>query len=1210
MKRAALFQNALRAIRYFRKNPQTYPISYVPAAYGPSYRRFRSVLLVIGILVSLRLSAQQTSLACNDDMEWTSATFPGLTATSSISPSGAATTNSSINGTTNLTDADLSNSAVITLTANKTGLCTIANTAQATLTVNQGNNAYNLGNYVGFITSTDLSAFTSVRIVALTADGTEVSATSSPIISNVGGGRYQVGFVTSGTGTFTQIRLVLSLNTPLLDCSMSQTVAVYNAFQVKYCPVSTYNCNTATRLDLFNSSLTTTSSGGNLVQLLVTGGVVDEVSTLTPGTTDYTRVVQLLTSLGEKWFQVRDNVKTYPAGTYAGFEISRESLLGLDLLGSITIQARLNGVVVDSESGAGLLLGGDLLAASSRNTVGFTSDAQFNEIRIVFAGTNVGVGETRIYNAVFQNFCEGSTLACNTPTRITSTAYPLALSVINSGLSGAACVGCSIQNQSNAIDADLTNAATLNVTGTVGAIGSLSVRKELASYPAGTFAGFDISNTGLLGLDLLSSISIRTYENGILREAKLGGSGLVNVGLVQGDRQTVGFLATQPFDEVQISVQQLVGVALGPTLVYGPVIQSFCNDAVLECNVPANLTVPANSVFVNAEHTGVDALVCGACTISNTQAVVDGTLSSDFATLVLGASVGSNGEFAVKNAITNYPAGYYAGFDIQTASLLNVNALGGLRIRLYLDGVETPASVSPGYTGTGLLVGASLLSGSNRQIVGVVSENPFDEVHIEFANTIAANLGTIQIYNTVIQPLCNLNPITCGTIRTLVSPNQPVVVESSRTGLQGAVCALCAVQNAGNVVTADPTDFARIAVAAGVLNTGSVSVKNGIVDYLGGSTVGFAIRDLQNLIQADLFGSITLSTYLNGALQQQASGSSLLNLQVVIPIINAGAGVYYVSFTPTLPFDEVRLTLGSLASVLNQIQVYSAFVKPFAPGCSTPVLAFNPIPNRAYIASVYNGQSPISVASYSGTGAVYSAVAGTDYNRLPPGLTMNPATGVITGVPTGPAGTYTFMVEVRDADNQLIGQRLYNIGIESALPVRLVSFTATQEGPATLASWSTSEEIRSDYFDLERSENGKVWTRVGSKSAGGTSKTVRNYSLSDLRPLSGNNYYRLKMVDTDGSYAYSHIEHVYFDASEQAPLYPNPITRSENLRLNISDWSNVSMVRIVSTTGKEVFSARQVPADGIRTQDLTAGIYLVQVIRKEGAISTYKFVKQ
>lgn len=85
------------------------------------------------------------------------------------------------------------------------------------------------------------------------------------------------------------------------------------------------------------------------------------------------------------------------------------------------------------------------------------------------------------------------------------------------------------------------------------------------------------------------------------------------------------------------------------------------------------------------------------------------------------------------------------------------------------------------------------------------------------------------------------------------------------------------------------------------------------------------------------------------------------------------------------------------------------------------------------------------------------------------------------------------------------------------LPVELISFDGYKEDDKNILIWSTSSEHNSDYFVLERSQDGNIWSHVANISAVGNSIEVNKYIYQDLR---FNGYYRLFQYDIDGTMTY------------------------------------------------------------------------------------------
>lgn len=108
------------------------------------------------------------------------------------------------------------------------------------------------------------------------------------------------------------------------------------------------------------------------------------------------------------------------------------------------------------------------------------------------------------------------------------------------------------------------------------------------------------------------------------------------------------------------------------------------------------------------------------------------------------------------------------------------------------------------------------------------------------------------------------------------------------------------------------------------------------------------------------------------------------------------------------------------------------------------------------------------------------------------------------------------------------------------LPVTLKTFEAELKGQYVLLNWSTVEEINSNFFEIEYSEDGRNWTTLGKVQVNGSGSS---YSYNHSSPAA-ENYYRLKQVDIDGRYTYSETRKVNAAGGVQARLYPNPVIGS------------------------------------------------------------------
>lgn len=169
--------------------------------------------------------------------------------------------------------------------------------------------------------------------------------------------------------------------------------------------------------------------------------------------------------------------------------------------------------------------------------------------------------------------------------------------------------------------------------------------------------------------------------------------------------------------------------------------------------------------------------------------------------------------------------------------------------------------------------------------------------------------------------------------------------------------------------------------------------------------------------------------------------------------------------------------------------------------------------------------------------------------------------------------------------------------ISGALPVTLLSFTAKPEGDRVQLAWSTTSEQDADHFIIERSSNLIEYVIAGKVAAKGTTNTRQYYGLTDTKPLPGNNYYRLRQVDHNGtSHLFKPIAAVVSQDDLTVAVYPNPADPARiHVRLrNTGD----GVVRLLTLAGQYLESKVERSSDGVDLVPqlpLQAGNYLIEV---------------
>lgn len=182
----------------------------------------------------------------------------------------------------------------------------------------------------------------------------------------------------------------------------------------------------------------------------------------------------------------------------------------------------------------------------------------------------------------------------------------------------------------------------------------------------------------------------------------------------------------------------------------------------------------------------------------------------------------------------------------------------------------------------------------------------------------------------------------------------------------------------------------------------------------------------------------------------------------------------------------------------------------------------------------------------------------------------------------------------------------------NSLPVTLLNFDAQRNGAVNNLKWTTSQEANSSRFIVERSFDGRNFSEIGVVAAAGFSNAERNYRFTDMSPVKGINYYRLRMVDIDDSYKYSSIKNVRNLGAADISFAPNPVQQFIKVFIE-SEKTEKAQVRITDMSGKVVYSGTYNVVNGanqvsVNTENLSGGTYILQVQLSEGNL-VKKFTK-
>ncbi len=176
------------------------------------------------------------------------------------------------------------------------------------------------------------------------------------------------------------------------------------------------------------------------------------------------------------------------------------------------------------------------------------------------------------------------------------------------------------------------------------------------------------------------------------------------------------------------------------------------------------------------------------------------------------------------------------------------------------------------------------------------------------------------------------------------------------------------------------------------------------------------------------------------------------------------------------------------------------------------------------------------------------------------------------------------------------------------LKINLLDFnvTLTKDKKAEL-KWSAINDDDADGFEIQRSLNQNDWQTIGFENAS-ASNNITNYTFTDNATVAGKTYYRLRLVEKNGSSSFSDIKQIYLSLTKnEMTIAPNPISNTGVLIF--SGGSNaVGILKIRSLSGQTLISKSVIIGYGenripLDVSTLKPGIYIAEFVTKEQRIT-------
>lgn len=370
-------------------------------------------------------------------------------------------------------------------------------------------------------------------------------------------------------------------------------------------------------------------------------------------------------------------------------------------------------------------------------------------------------------------------------------------------------------------------------------------------------------------------------------------------------------------------------------------------------------------------------------------------------------------------------------------------------------------------------------------------------------------------------------------------------------------------------------------LAQNITITGTLNLQQGIIHS---SSAAMPILDANAGIQSCTHDYSHLTetnlgcdnAYIEGPVQKQGLSSS----DFAFPVGAAGklrplflrnaTGSFTAEYHLGDPYIEVGAALGAGIHHISHIEYWNVS----GSGNSGVELSFYD-PNSGGITDM----SALRIARYTGTAWKEAPVA--NYRGTPG------SNGSVTSTVLSEFGSFTLASASGYPNNPL--------------PIELTAFTAIQSNGQIVLHWSLAHETKTLGYVVEKSADAVHFKPMPDRLPA-TGKPPYNYQLIDTEPFKGKNYYRLRIIQQDGSSLFSPIIAVQVTAEYPFRVYPNPARKK--IFIKIPDSSSISTLAIVHINGSVVRLVKTgyLTVVSVDISNLSPGLYYIKTIRGQSSL--------
>lgn len=291
-----------------------------------------------------------------------------------------------------------------------------------------------------------------------------------------------------------------------------------------------------------------------------------------------------------------------------------------------------------------------------------------------------------------------------------------------------------------------------------------------------------------------------------------------------------------------------------------------------------------------------------------------------------------------------------------------------------------------------------------------------------------------------------------------------------------------------------------------------------------------------------------------------------------------------VGETALLKYTVKNMSTSGPSIPANTVKVIVSF--PKAAGRAKPYVYNGPVSfNSGYFTWSYNPFNDVLI--------------GTNNSDIPANAGDEDVMFNVTGNAEGTANS-TLNIRQGNGVEDAIGNNYASakITVTSApLPAKLSMFTATSLKCDAVLNWKTISELNFNHFDVEYGTDGINFSRVATIAGKGiTSGSSYTYNYNQM---SGDGYYRLKMVDNNGRAYYSDIVKATTSCPGQGMIsvFPNPVKTYQKLIVNIAGYTGKITGEMFDAAGQRMGVYNLINGTNeIVVSKLTAGVYMLDVI--------------